>query len=106
VFTGLDEAERLWGTGDALAVRDLIGGRLVVTDGAIGAHAFVAGSSWFVRSLPVEVLEPVGAGDAFAAGYLAAELTGRSVPEALGSGHRCAAAVLGSTGDVVEQEPP
>jgi 2-dehydro-3-deoxygluconokinase len=40
------------------------------------------------------VVEPVGAGDAFAAGYLAATLQGLPMEQRLRSGHLSAAAVL------------
>ena len=45
VFVGRDEASLLWGTGTAEDVRALIGppARLVVKDGAVGAHAFDSG---------------------------------------------------------------
>ena len=45
------------------------------------------------------VVEPVGAGDAFAAGYLAATLAGEPAEEALARGHRFAAAALATTTD-------
>jgi 2-dehydro-3-deoxygluconokinase len=43
----------------------------------------------------VEVVEHVGAGDAFAAGYLAALLAGDGSKERLAAGHRAAAWTLG-----------
>jgi 2-dehydro-3-deoxygluconokinase len=101
VFVGRDEAQTLWGTGTAAHVRALIGpgNRLVVKDGAVGAHAFQAGSEVFVPAHRVEVVEPVGAGDAFAAGYLAADLAGEPPDAALERGHRFAARALATTGD-------
>jgi 2-dehydro-3-deoxygluconokinase len=48
----------------------------------------------------VEVVEVVGAGDAFAAGYLAGWLEGRPAAERLAMGHDRAALALASTGDV------
>ncbi|WP_305112995.1 sugar kinase, partial [Streptomyces sp. DvalAA-14] len=75
VFTGLDEAQALWGgriTGPA-DVRALLPGPrlLVVKDGARAATAFDGATVCTVPALRTEVVEPVGAGDAFAAGFLA-----------------------------------
>jgi 2-dehydro-3-deoxygluconokinase len=71
----------------------------VVKDGDVGAHCFHAGGSDFAATKPVEVVEAVGAGDAFAAGFLAAELAGSPPGAALERGHRFAAAVLATTAD-------
>ena len=101
VFVGRDEAEELWGTSTAAGVRGLLGPgpRLVVKDGAVGAHCFHPAGSDFAPALPVEVVEAVGAGDAFAAGFIAAELAGESPAVALERGHQVAAAVLATTAD-------
>ena len=47
-----------------------------------------------VPALTVEVVEPVGAGDAFAAGFLAGTLQGLPMKQRLRLGHLSAAAVL------------
>ncbi len=100
-FVGLDEAELLWGCATAEAVHALLPDvpRLVVKDGATGAHSFGVGGYSFVPSLPVDVVEPVGAGDAFAAGYLASVLGGRPEKFRLRLGHLLAAQVLSVTSD-------
>ncbi|MCM4077564.1 sugar kinase [Paractinoplanes hotanensis] len=76
VFVGLDEAQTLWGADRPEDVRALLPGPdvLVVKDGALGATSFHPGGTTFEPAPPVDVVEPVGAGDAFAAGYLAALL--------------------------------
>ena len=51
------------------------------------------------RRLVAEVVEPVGAGDAFAAGYLDAWLDGASPADRLRAGHERAVLVLGDTAD-------
>jgi 2-dehydro-3-deoxygluconokinase len=101
VFVGRDEAEVLWGTSTAEQIQALIGPgrRLVVKDGDVGAHVFADGTIHFAPARVVDVIEPVGAGDAFAAGYLAADLAGESPTAALERGHRFAAAALSTTGD-------
>jgi 2-dehydro-3-deoxygluconokinase len=101
VFVGRDEAQTLWGTATAADVRALIGAgnRLVVKDGDVGAHAFVGRREDFVPAHRVDVVEPVGAGDAFAAGFLAADLAGKPPDAALERGHRFAVRALATTGD-------
>jgi 2-dehydro-3-deoxygluconokinase len=105
VFVGLDEAYDLWGSVDADAVRELIPSptQLVVKDGDVGATEFHRFANADVRSfapaIETEVVEAVGAGDAFAAGYLAAQLQGADAGERLIAGHRRAHLVLQSTSD-------
>jgi 2-dehydro-3-deoxygluconokinase len=101
VFVGLDEALVLWGTETPEQVRELIGSSqtLVVKDGDIGATSLSPGEVAFVPATPTNVVEAVGAGDAFAAGYLSAFLNGRPAAERLSSGHERAVQVLASTSD-------
>ncbi|NJQ00459.1 sugar kinase [Streptomyces sp. PLAI1-29] len=54
----------------------------------------------FVPALPTDVVEPVGAGDAFAAGYLAGLLEGRDERARLRLGHLAARAALRTADDV------
>ncbi|TDC59404.1 sugar kinase [Micromonospora sp. KC207] len=102
VLVGLDEAERLWGTADPQAVRRLLphAGTVVVKDGAVGATALPrTGPAVFVPALRAPVVEPVGAGDAFAAGYLSAVLRGLDQTAALRCGHVVAVRALAVPGD-------
>jgi 2-dehydro-3-deoxygluconokinase len=102
-FVGLDEAQALWGDGlaDAFAVRDLLPQPpiLVVKDGARAATAFDGPRVHTAPAPRVEVIEPVGAGDAFAAGFLAGLLRGEKPVRALRLGHLTAGAALRVTGD-------
>lgn len=102
VFVGLDEAETLWGCRSADEVRALVAapGHLIVKDGDVGATEFSHAGTVFVPAIRTEVVEAVGAGDAFAAGWLAAKLDGGSAEERLQAGHRRAHLVLQSTEDV------
>lgn len=116
VFVGLDEAATLWGTTDAAQVRAVLDrpGLLIVKDGGVGATAFAANAAGsanvaadmvtFQPAGPIEILEPVGAGDAFAAGYLFGVLTGRSPREQLRLGHHLAGVALRTVADV--GDPP
>ena len=107
VFVGLDEAECLWHTATADDVRALLPepATLVVKDGDVGATEYrrAAGADHrtFAPAIPTEVVEAVGAGDAFAAGYLAALLQGADAAARLQGGHQRAHLVLQSTSDFV-----
>lgn len=103
VFVGLDEAQTLWGDTlrDADDVRALLPEPqvLVVKDGGTAATAYHGDTRTIVPALPVEVVEPVGAGDAFAAGFLAGHLRGESAEHCLRRAHLTAASALSVTGD-------
>ena len=106
VFAGLDEGRTLWGTETPREMRELLPGPslLVVKDGATGATSFGETGEVFVPSLPVEVSEAVGAGDAFAAGWLSGLLRKLPAVQRLRLGHLLAGAALRSTAD--HQAPP
>ncbi|MFJ2397927.1 MULTISPECIES: sugar kinase [unclassified Streptomyces] len=103
VFVGLDEAQNLWGRDlTAGGVRELLPHPriVVVKDGADSATAAVRdGDVVVVPALRTLVVEPVGAGDAFAAGFLAGLLRGESLTRALRLGHITAVSALKVTGD-------
>src|SRR5690606_19344140 len=86
LFPGAEEAEFLTGISDpALAGRRLLelGPRLVVVKlGKEGALVVTADGDLHVPGFPIErVVDPVGAGDAFLAGFLAGYLEGKSLEE-------------------------
>lgn len=107
VFVGLDEAARLWGVHRAADLRiELPTGSVVVKDGAIGATLLEPGSAdVFVPAPRVDVVEEVGAGDAFAGGYLASLMRGEPPASRLAAGHAQAALALTSTSDFLEESP-
>ncbi|AEY85518.1 PfkB-family carbohydrate kinase [Streptomyces hygroscopicus subsp. jinggangensis 5008] len=101
-FVGLDEAQELWDMSLRPAdLRDLLPGPrlLVVKDGGRASTVFAGKDVWSVPAPHVDVVEPVGAGDAFAAGFLAGLLRGADMPRALRLGHITAASALRVTGD-------
>jgi 2-dehydro-3-deoxygluconokinase len=103
VFVGLDEAGDLWQAGTAAEVRARLPqpGQLIVKDAAVGATLFAADQpAVFEPAVPVEVVEHVGAGDAFAAGYLHGLLIGLGPADRLRLGHVLAGASLRVTSDV------
>lgn len=102
-FVGRDEAERIWGTETPDAIRAHLPGAalLVVKDGEVGATAYSGDDApVFVAAPRVDVVEPVGAGDAFAAGFLAATLDGAPMAERLARGHASAGRVLRIAADL------
>jgi 2-dehydro-3-deoxygluconokinase len=73
--------------------------QVIVTRGRDGAVGWIDGERYVQPALPVTTVDPVGAGDAFAAGYLAAMMS-RASPEArLRQGAAAAALVVGVDGD-------
>lgn len=97
VLVGSDEAERVLGTGDAARVRALLPEprTVVVKDGAVRAIAVARdGTQVDVPALSVDVVEPVGAGDSFAAGFLHGLARGEDLRSCLRRGHAGAAATL------------
>jgi len=104
VFIGEDEAEALVGS---TSVDDVAGALLRTADQQLvfkrGAGAVTLISSEGRHSepaTPVDIVDLVGAGDAFAAGYLAGSIWGWSAPSRLKLGHFFAARVIGVTADV------
>ncbi|MFF7626263.1 sugar kinase [Streptomyces cyaneofuscatus] len=133
VFVGEDEAEEAWGIVGAEAIRAALPepGVVVVKRGSAGATVFSGlrpgprssnaggaentpasrsregGEAEVVTQVPalrVDVVAAVGAGDAFAAGFLSATLRGLPVRDRVRHGHLMAAAVLTVPGDLTE--PP
>lgn len=86
----------------AEALRRLGPATAVVTLGAAGAFAIGADGQAFSRPglLVTTVVDPVGAGDAFAAGYIAARLEGLDEPTALDWANACGASVVAVVGDM------
>ncbi|MFG2135701.1 sugar kinase [Streptomyces sp. NPDC048650] len=108
VFVGEDEAEDAWGiTGGPDAVRAALPepDTLVVKRGAAGAVAYDGRGGRHAEPAPlVDVVAAVGAGDAFAAGFLSATLRGLPLRARLRHGHLWAAAALTVPSDLAS--PP
>lgn len=102
VLVGKDEAEHAFGTTDEAELRRLLPDPavLVIKNEAISAIALNRdGSREEVPALSVDVVEPVGAGDSFAAGYLSGMLFGLGQKASLRRGHVAAACTLTVHGD-------
>jgi 2-dehydro-3-deoxygluconokinase len=107
LLPGMDEAQLLTGLSDPeLAARELhrLGPQLVVIKlGAQGALALDGETGQVTRSpaVPIErIVDPVGAGDAFAAGLLSGLLRGFGLADALALANRCGALAMTSPGDM------
>jgi 2-dehydro-3-deoxygluconokinase len=97
VLIGADEALVFAGTNDPAELHERLGRRctLVVKNDAHTALVLEPdGRRTEVPALTVTMIEPVGAGDAFAAGFLAGTLQGLPMKQRLRLGHLSAAAVL------------
>ncbi|WP_377269765.1 sugar kinase [Peterkaempfera sp. SMS 1(5)a] len=102
VLLGADEAAAALGTGDPAALRRLLPDprTLVVKDAEHTATAVARdGTAVTQPALGVDVVEATGAGDAFAAGYLAGLLKELDQRSRLRLGHLCAATALTVHGD-------
>ncbi|MFF1540723.1 sugar kinase [Microbacterium sp. NPDC058269] len=103
VFCTRPDAEAVFGTSDPARLRTLFPAPryLLVTD-STGAVAFDGEETSESDAIDAPVVETIGAGDAFAAGFLAGVLTGLSLTGSLARGHRIATRALVSTRDHVD----
>jgi 2-dehydro-3-deoxygluconokinase len=102
VLVGRDEAEQLWDIATVDQVRRLLAepAELVVKDDDREAVAWSGTLRVALAPTHVDVIEPVGAGDAFAAGYIYGRGRGYSPRAALAAGHRLASAALQAADDL------
>ncbi len=103
-FCGLADAELLTGRTEpeacATALAELGAGTVIVTLGSRGALALEDGAFATVAPHPVELVDPVGAGDAFAAGFLAGRLREEPLETALEQAARMGAEAARTRHDV------
>ncbi|SEP81292.1 5-dehydro-2-deoxygluconokinase [Virgibacillus subterraneus] len=105
ILPGLDEGTFLTGeTGpEAIAAALNKDGKkaIVVKLGSEGAYYQKGEASGFVRGYPVaQVIDPVGAGDGFAAGIISGMLRNDSLPDTLARANAIGAITVGMHGDV------
>lgn len=102
LFANEDEALLLAGATDldaAVGRLQALVGTLIVTRGAAGALAIERGRRVEIRAAPVEkVVDTTGAGDLFAAGFLAARCRARPLERCLEAGALAAAEVISHFG--------
>ncbi|OZF45497.1 sugar kinase [Rhodococcus sp. 14-1411-2a] len=107
VFMGADEAALVFGTSDPAELREMFPQphHLVIKNDAHIVTAFEGAARIDVPALKLDVVEKIGAGDAFAGGYLTGLLSGRSSVERVRFGHLCAAGALTGQDDIASVLP-
>lgn len=103
VFCTRPDAEAVFGTSAPDDLRTLFPEpRYLVVTHPAGAVAFDGAERAASDALDVPVVETIGAGDAFAAGFLAGVLTGLTLGGSLARAHRIATRAITSTRDHVD----
>jgi 2-dehydro-3-deoxygluconokinase len=102
-FLGADEADAVWGIDAPDRLREKFAGprHLIIKNGGGRVTVFDGPERADIAALQVDVVEQIGAGDAFAGGFLAGLLAGLGVQQRTRLGHLCAAAVLTKHSDHV-----
>lgn len=104
IFAGLEEIRLLYGTEDPQYIADklLSSGKtncLVIKDGSNGAVLCDETGIYRIPPFSCRCIDPVGAGDAFNAGFLAGVLEGKSFMESATIGAVCGARATETVGD-------
>ncbi|CAA9438093.1 2-dehydro-3-deoxygluconokinase [uncultured Rubrobacteraceae bacterium] len=102
LFTGDEEARALWGRDDEALVRDLARKgpeEVVIKRGGAGSLALIEDEILEHPSFTVAEVDPVGAGDAFAAGYLAGHVWDLPAEERLRVANAMGALSVATLGD-------
>lgn len=103
VFAGLEEASLVVPEGPpeklAAAIAERGPSQVVLKLGADGAYSLVDGVERTTLAVQVPVIDPVGAGDAFVAGYLAELMEGQPIEERLSTAAAAGAFACTSLGD-------
>jgi len=102
LLVGDEEARALWGRADEGLVRELAQRgpeEVVLKQGRAGSLASVGGEVLEHPAFEVAEVDPVGAGDAFAAGYLAGHLWGLPAEERLRLANAMGAMSVATLGD-------
>jgi sugar/nucleoside kinase (ribokinase family) len=102
LFANEDEVQHLTGSGDLEHAIEQLSPKvatLVVTRGAAGSLAVEDGQRAQIAAVPVErVVDTTGAGDLFAAGFLAARCRGHGLQHCLEAGALAAAEIISHFG--------
>jgi 2-dehydro-3-deoxygluconokinase len=113
VFMGEAEARTVFGlNGPAAAIIEALAAlapkaTIAILQGQDGSTVLADGRLWRPsRTHPVQVVDPVGAGDAYVAGFLWATLNGRGPQDAVDAGTAVAALKCSTWGDVALIDAP
>lgn len=103
VFVDGADARLLVGEGDPSRAAERLmkmgASIVIVKGGAEGATAYSGKRVYRQRAFRVPVVDPVGAGDAFAGTFMSGYLRGRGIEESLAAGSAAGALVVGTRGD-------
>lgn len=103
VFAGLEEARMLTGTADPLgaarALEAMGPSQVLIKLGADGCLARIDGTTLEMSAPAVSVVDPVGAGDAFVAGYLAELIEGADASRRLATAVAAGGVAVSVPGD-------
>jgi 2-dehydro-3-deoxygluconokinase len=104
VLTGLKESRAITGAKEPAAIAEWYfdhgAEEVVIKDGIAGCWATDGGPLVRQEPFPATPLDPIGAGDAFAAAYLLYWLNGRSLADRLRAGAAAGAISVESVGDI------
>lgn len=103
VFLSEEEAKFLFGGDDPLTIEKALQStraQTIVVHQASGAFVVQEDGTTERQAYPVEVIDTVGAGDAFVSGFLSGKLQGLSVGECLDIANACGACAVTVPGDV------
>lgn len=101
LLANADEAAALTGETDPMLAAGLLAARgltAVIKAGPDGAVAARGSHRWRVGAVPTHVTDTTGAGDAFAAGFLASWRASQDIAESLSAATRLAAHAVGTRG--------
>ena len=108
VLPTLDDDVALWGHDSVASCHDFYRGlgvqELVIKTPGLTACGFLQDERHERQAAPVEVVDTTGAGDAFAAGYLAARLQGQDMPTAIAAAQSLAARVVRCCGAIIPRD--
>ncbi|MEQ7128971.1 sugar kinase [Actinopolymorpha sp. B11F2] len=103
VFAGEDEAALVVGEGTTESLAKQLAalgpGEVILKLGSAGAYALIGAEPVTSPALDVSAVDPVGAGDAFVAGYLSGLLDGVAPADRLRRGNVCGAFSVSVAGD-------
>jgi len=105
LFTGIGDLEHIMPgislDGQVKELRKMTKANLIVLKmGENGSRAYQGNEVFEVKAFPVEVVDELGAGDAFDAAFLSSLIQGKTIDESLMYGNAAGAIVVGTVGDI------
>ena len=104
ILPGMDEAELLTGKTTPEEVAEALQNgqdkTVIVKLGSQGAYYLSPDGKGYVKGFPAQIIDPVGAGDGFAAGVISGILRQETMETSIRRGNAVGAIVVGTNGDV------